>query len=312
FLGLTCWAACAERSPRPHLPATAPAPLTTANLAPASVLTPIAPIELHLKPYIGTLKTVSVQAGTATLPFVLDTGGGLTIITPRVAKTLGCEPFGRLTGFRSSGERLDMQRCGPAPLHIGPLTVTREVASFDLMSLIGSFAPEVGGLITLDTLRDYAITLDLAHDLLVIESDASLAARVRGMSPMQARIASQAGGASLDLFVAVKARQGPLWLELDSGNSGPVLLAPHALAQLGLTPDVSNAPGSPAAPGAPDSKVPAQRTVSLDFLGLGPVEVTAREAPLIYDGLLNAETIGKMVLTLDLRTGRLWGSLPTR
>jgi hypothetical protein len=53
---------------------------------------------------------------------------------------------------------------------------------------------------------------------------------------------------------------------------------PHALRQLG----------------AEIHKGAAQK-LSLDVLGFGPIEVNAVEKDLIYDGLLNAEFLGKLL-----------------
>ena len=66
------------------------------------------PIEVPLTAYIANLRTLAVTLGNDTVPFLLDTGGGFTVLTPEVARSAGCVPFGRVTGFRSSGGRLDL------------------------------------------------------------------------------------------------------------------------------------------------------------------------------------------------------------
>src|SRR5688500_14374523 len=58
------------------------------------------PIALALRPYMKTpLRTVTVSIGGREFPFLFDTGSGLTVISDEVAKLIGCEPFGRLTGI---------------------------------------------------------------------------------------------------------------------------------------------------------------------------------------------------------------------
>jgi len=248
-------------------------------------------VELPLRPYVAGLTTVAVGVAGDTLPFILDTGGGITLVTPRVAERAGCTPFGRTVAFRAVGERLDMPRCGPVRLSLGPLTLQGEAAYFDLARLLGG-APPVGGLVTLQTFQDRAITLDLARGRLVVETDASLAERVRGMTPLKVRLAHQAGGASVDLFLGIETPQGTVWMEVDSGNGGPVMISPPAALQLGVALDEREI-----------------RPVRLPVAGLGAVEVRAIRRDLIYDGLLNADFVRGMLLTVDLRSGRAWAKL---
>lgn len=208
-----------------------------------------------------------------------------------MAKKVGCEPFGRLSGFRYNAQRVDAPRCGPVELSLGSLTLRDEVAVFDLSSLLGGPKP-LGGILSLELLEGRAFTLDVGSGRLVLETPRSLAERVRGLRPITIRPGRQAGGASLDLMLAVRTPQGPIWLEIDSGSAGPVLMSPHALRQMGV----------PLAPGAPQK-------LSLDVLGLGPVEVIAVEQDIIYDGLLNSELLSRMVLTVDLGTMKAWASV---
>ena len=250
--------------------------------------TPTTPIELVLSPYIGNLRTVSLTAGPHTKPFLLDTGGGFTVLAPDLASALPCVPFGRVTGFRSSGERFDLPRCGPVSLTLGPLSIRVEATVLDLTALL-SGAPPLGGLVSLQTLQNRSFTLDWARNRLIIETDSSLAQRVTSMQPISVRTSRQAGGAALDLFLEIEAAQGSVWLELDSGNSGPVLLSPHALIQLGL----------------PESG-PAVREVPLNVRGLGSISMQVAVKPMIYDGLLNAAFLDSVVLAVDLRSERAW------
>ena len=110
------------------------------------------------------------------------------------------------------------------------------------------------------------------------------------LAELQIRLAHQSGGASLDLFVAIEGKHGPLWFELDSGNTQPVLIAPHAFAELGLEP------------------LPVGRTgkAELPIVGLGKVACDFVSKELIYDGLLNAAFFQTHVVTMDLAQGRAW------
>jgi hypothetical protein len=252
--------------------------------------------EIVLRQYVGPLKSIQVSVGGETLPFILDTGGGFTIVTPEVAKKTGCVPFGRLTGFRHNGERIETQRCSKTTFGLGGMNVAVETAVYDLMAVLRQSGdlPLVGGLIALNLFEKIPITLDYANEKLILESPASFQEQINGMKPLSVRLSRQGGGASIDLFVEVEAKTGTLWLELDSGNNGPVLLSKHAVAQLGLDPAQNNL------------------SVMLNIVGLGPVKNEVVVSDTIYDGLLNAKFLNETVLTLDLSAGKAWAKLRTK
>lgn len=259
------------------------------------------PTEIPLHKYVGILRTIKAQIGSDTMPFIFDTGGGVTLITPEIADKINCTPFGRITGFRSTGERIDLQRCGEVEFNIKGIPLQFEAAVFDLMSLLPKDWPKVGGIFSLDTFRNHAITLDLSRNRLIIETKDSLEDRITTMKPVNIRINHQAGGWSLDIFVEIEANRGSLWLELDTGNMGEVLLAPHAIEQLGLP-----VPTSDKKTIGLDSDV---FKTTLNIVGLGPLNVMARKQELIYDGILNASTIEKLILTMDLTNEIMWATL---
>lgn len=263
------------------------------------------PIVLPLEPYADTpLKAVAVTMGGKTVPFLFDTGGGLTVVTPEAADTLGCTPFGQVTGFRADGEKITEKRCGPVALRIGAYGTTDEVGVFDLMGMIRKqveharkagrdvpMPPTIGGLVGLSSFKGRIVTLDYAHDRIVVETPASARARIRSMQPVAARVVTEASG-SMNVLLQARAQTGTLWLQVDSGNNGPTFLSPHAAAQLGIT--------------LPKDK---QEPLDIDLIGLGKVPASVRLRPMIYDGQLGIGTIRKLVLTIDLADGRAWAEL---
>lgn len=275
-----------------HPPATGARAAPTAPGSPRATVTDTAGpgAVLRLEPYLGGLLTVPVAVGDRTLPYLFDTGGGGTLHTPEAAAAAGCEPFGRVTGFRHDGEQVHARRCPAAPLVIdGWRAPARETGVFDLMALLPDGVPELGGLVALRTFDGLGVTLELDRRRVVVESPASLRRRVAGMTEVPVRAGRQSGGSMLDVFLPFRADGGPLWMELDSGNTGPVLIAPHAAAQLGLELSTSEA-----------------RTVTLHLEGFGPVEVEALEKEMLYDGLLNAAFLRRLRVTLDLAEIRAW------
>lgn len=262
------------------------------------------PVVLSLEPYAGSsLKTVGVTVGDKTIPFLLDTGGGITVVTPEVVDALGCEPFGQMTGFRADGTEIRARRCGPTELRIGAYRAAGEVGVFDLMGMIRdqveqarargqevAMPPTVGGLIGLASFEQQTLTLDYAHDQLIVETPHSAGARTRSMRPIGVRVSTGASG-SVEVFLEARAQTGTLWLQLDSGNDGPTFLAPHAVKQLGIV----------LPPGERDS-------LNIDLIGLGELPITVMRRPMIYDGQLGLGAIRKLLLTIDLADGRAWAS----
>ncbi len=252
---------------------------------------------LALKPYVGGLFTVEGEVAGRRLPFLFDTAGGVTLLTVATAKAAGCVPYGHDVGFRHDGRQVVLERCAGVALALGSekepwRTRDAELAVFDLSQLLGD-APEVGGLVSLASFAGERITIDLPGGTIVRETPASLARRIAGAAELRIRPGRQAGGAALDLFVAVDSPRGPLWFELDSGSTGETLIAPHAAALLGL-----------------DLPPGERRTVALPVRGtppLAPIDLPVRRREeLIYDGLISIDFFERFVVTLDLAEMRAW------
>lgn len=251
------------------------------------------PVELLLEPYAGRLHRLPVRIRGSSFPFLFDTGGGLTLIDPDLAPRAGCEPHGRLVGFRMSGERVEFQQCGESQIGLGPLELPRYLAIFDLMALLPDGLPPLSGVASLHTLQGHAFTLDLGENRLTIETDSSLAERVRDISELRLHLERDMEGRGLSAYIEAGAERGSLRLLLDSGNLAGFILAPHALEQLGVVP-------------APDGSVP---DLELDIVGLGRVRTSIVVDDIRHDGVIGAEFLERIVLTLDLRTGRAWARL---
>jgi hypothetical protein len=246
------------------------------------------PITIPLHRYQGRLRTMRVVVGGRPLDFLFDTGGGLTLVAPAVAGQTRCAPAGRSVGYRMSGERLDTPLCtGTVPMELGGWrTAVAGAGVFDIMKLLPAGWPPLAGVISLHTFAGRAVTLDLAHDRVTVETPASLAARVRGMTPLEARLATGMDGAAVALFVAARVKGGQLWLELDSGNLDVIQLAPHAARLFGI----ADAPAN----------------VALRLAPSHVIQAPARRRELIYDGVLSESSIARDVYTMDLATGKLW------
>ena len=256
---------------------------------------PAKPIEIKLDHGpLGKAPTIVVQIGQKSYPFLFDSGMGVTMITPDIALEIGCTPFGQLAAVNAGGERINLQRCAESTLKIGSFTKSSETAVYNLMTLLSDRAPQIGGAVSLHTFEGQVLTMDLAKDRLWLESEASFKQRIAGMKEIESRLARPGSGNVLDLFVAANSPKGKMWLLFDSGNFGWTHISPAGLEMLGTNLDAPN-------------KAKTIKPIKIDLVGLGSVEIPMRERNMIYDGQLNYDTIARMVVTIDLRTGRMWG-----
>ncbi len=255
------------------------------------------PTEIKLEhDALGKAPTINVQVGKKTYLFLFDTGGGITTISPSVAKEIGCEPFGQITGFNAGGTRLDFKRCDNVELKLAGYQTRVNTGVFEIMHFFSPDTKEIGGIISLQTFENRVITIDLSGNLLTVENENSFTERIKDMKPLESRIGSQGAGGVIDIFVAANTPKGKIWLEFDTGNFSALLLAPHAQEMLGINFDAPN-------------RAKMTKPVKLDIVGFGEIEMPGREREMIYDGMLNYDTISKMTVTIDLRSGKMWAKM---
>lgn len=285
-------------------------PRSSATAAPEYATT----VEARTKPFgapgmrDAVHQTVEVEVAGKVRTFLLDTGGGITIITPELAQEAGCAPSGRLSAHRMNNQRVDFPTCENLELKLGGESLRPAVLGiFDLNPMLPKDWPHLDGLLSLQTLEKRPVTFDFSGHRLILESDSSLKARIATAMPVTTRLSRPGAGAVLDLFFAASTKDGKkLWLMADSGSDAPLVLAPHAAQMLGANLD---------APETEKKTNPAGETVAwqlkqidLNVAGLGMLKPTATIRELIYDGNIGMPVLRLYVLTLDLRTGQAWAS----
>ncbi len=243
------------------------------------------PIRLAVEP--GRLPCVCVRWGESEHTFLFDTGAGVTLVTPALAASKGAEPYGRLTGYRMRGERVDFAQVSDVALSIGGRAlVPGPVGVFDVGALLPPDWPRVDGVLSLASFAGERLTIDAPQSTLVWESAESLAARAAGMLEVSARIARPVQGVALDVFLEGRVGGRRAWLELDTGNLGPVIAAAH----IGLEPTER---------GGKDLEV---RLAGESAPWRTRVVVTE----LILDGNLGSSFLAERVVSLDLDAARAW------
>ena len=249
--------------------------------------TPLAiiPLETYLENHTAVHATVGGQPGT----FLFDTGGGVSSISPALAQKIGRQPWGLITGFRMTGERLDLPHCDNVQFELaGQKFVAPEVGVLDIMKLVGPDAPPLDGTLGLDIFAGKVITI-IPRKSIVLESPGSLAARIANAKELPVRLVRDVQGVALPVDGAVRTSAGMAWMELDNGNNGGFAVANHIAPLLGLHPDA-----------------PKQEMVQLTLANGIMAKGLAITGNFIMDGNLGAPFLNQWILTLDLEEGRAW------
>lgn len=257
----------------------------------ANKTAPLTVIPLSSHPGGTAMMTVRASVRGHEGLFIFDTGGGVSYLSPAFAQTVGCKPWGQITGFMLTGQRLDMARCDNFSFEVQGEHFSAPIFGvFDLMKYMPPDVPRIDGSIGLDVFAGRALTLSLTQKTLTVESTASLAARAKRGKEVPIRLVRDAGGVALAVEVAVPTPAGMAWMELDSGNGGATVIGKHLAPLMKLDPGKKEPQPS-----------------SFQIAGGIPVDGMARvNETLIMDGNIGTRFMLKWDLTLDLSKGRAW------
>lgn len=245
---------------------------------------------IPLSPYLGVLPSMQVQMGGHPTTVLLDTAGGLTVLTPGGADKAGCEPWGRLSGMRMRGDRLDLPRCDGVKLKVAGHSITiPEAGVWDFSKLLPKDAPLLDGSVALDAFAGRVVTLDLSGGRLIVETSASAKARTAHATELPMRLAREVGGASLTPLVAIPTAKGKLWFELDCGSDGALIINRAVAAAMGLDPAVTHG-----------------QSVNLALAPRVQLQGNAQVQDLVVDGNIGAPILRQWIITMDLAHERLW------
>ena len=172
--------------------------------------------------------------------FLLDTGGGITLLTEDYSKGIDCKFWGRTTGYNMFGKRIDGPHCDNVKIEVDTVALAPvNVGHIDFgEQFAGDKAPD--GLLSLDAFDGKAITLDQAAGTLTIETPRSLALRTKAMKELPVRVSRECSGRCLSVFLGVQTTEGMTWLVLDSGAGGVSLIAKEYAKVFGLDPNAKD------------------------------------------------------------------------
>jgi len=248
---------------------------------------------INLEPYQDNPDFLTVRASVNghDHTFAFDSGEGVSMISPQLAEEIGCKPWGQVTGFRMTGERIDAPHCDDIMFDVaGQHFAAPSVIVFDLMKFFKPGQPRLDGSLGFDLFAGRAITFEFSGKSIVVESPASLAARIANGTEVPIRIVRDAEGLALTVDVGVPTSQGMAWMELDSGGGNSIIIGKHVAALFKLDPESR-----------------AMQQVSFTLAGTIPLTAPARVMDhMIMDGNINVPFLQKWDVTLDLARGRAW------
>jgi len=248
------------------------------------------PLVIPLERYGESQKVIRAKIDGREGIFLFDSGGGVTNFTPQFAEEIGRKPWGKLVGFRMTGQRIDTARCDDVTLEIAGNSVRLPIIGiFDLMSLVPPGAPKLDGMICLDAFANKTVTIDLTNDRLVMETPESFSERLKVATEEPVRLVRDAQGVALTLDAAVRTANGTAWMELDTGNDGSIVVADWLAGEFALDPGKKE--GQP---------IKVQLANGIKGEGLG------RARDIIMDGNLGSHFLRNWIVTLDLQHGRAW------
>ena len=260
--------------------------LASAGTAASTSKAQIIPLHKEAGDALSVEGSIKGQHGT----FLFDSGWGLSAVTPGMADRIGCRPWGQVTGFRAIGERITSAQCQPTTVTLGnrafPLPT---LAVVDVQHFMSPESPTYAGGIGLDAFAGKAVTLRSRAEQIVLETPVTLKARVAHAKAIPIRLVRDVEGAALTVNAGIPTTQGTLWMELDTGNTGPTLIGRHAAALVGLNPDKEDVQdlAMPLVPGV-------------------VVHGRARVRDLIMDGDIGCDFLNQWDLTLDLAHEKGW------
>jgi hypothetical protein len=250
---------------------------------------PAAPVDVPLTSYLGRLVTVDAAVGADTVRLIFDTGGGETVISPRIAEQLGCTPSGRSIGYRMTGERIAFSYCPAVTISIGGMPFRHDqIAVWDVQALLPDGVPPVDGVLSLKTFAAQLFTLRLEERRLTLETTRTFRQQTEDMSRLQSRIATGPDGDELTVFVHGTVPDTG-WFLLDSGNLDVVQARPHY--------------GRPTVPSVSETW-----EAELRLHGLPAVPTLFRTREIIYDGVLSEEFLRQWTFAFDLSAKAVWAA----
>jgi hypothetical protein len=169
--------------------------------------------------------------GSISAHVIFDTGAGLDVLAPSLIEKVHGRAAGQFTGFRMTGERLDIPLFIVPELSIGPVKKKNAlVGSWDVLDKL-----HLDGIVSLNDFRQQPVTFDFVKRVVIFETAESLTQRHATEISAPAKFDDQRG-ITLDLFAEFRIGDQPGLCEIDTG-SPTATVSTRYMPLLGLEKD---------------------------------------------------------------------------
>jgi hypothetical protein len=236
--------------------------------------------------------------GTISAHVIFDTGAGLDILAPSLIEKVHGKPAGQFTGFRMTGERLDIPLFIVPELSVGPMEKKNAlVGSWDVLDKL-----HLDGIVSLNDFREQPVTFDFVNKVVIFETADSLAQRRGAETSVPVRFDDQRG-ITLDVFADFLIGDQPAQCEIDTGSPSATVTSRY-MEHLGIEKEgkgvrkIERRTVAGAMQTRYDTSLPQISLAAAPQISLAPAPASFSD--IIYDCVVGLDFWSGRALTVDI------------
>ncbi len=261
------------------------------------------PVSIPFTTSDGMITVAATLGGTIPIHVIVDTGAGLDILAPSLIEKVHGKPAGQFTGFRMTGERLDIPLFVVPELSVGPLLrKDTVVGSFDVLDKL-----HLDGIVSVNDFRQQPFTIDFVKKAIVFETPTTLAHRRAAGKSLPLQLDDQRG-ITIDLFAQFLIAGQPGQCEIDTGSQNASVSLRY-MTLLGIEKDAAGVRKQEAQTVAGGTEVRYKTTLpqislaAAPEISLAPASVSFSD--IIYDCVVRTDYWSGRMLTIDIANRQL-------
>ncbi len=258
----------------------------------------------------GMVILAATVGGTISAHVIFDTGAGLDILAPSLIEKVHGKPAGQFTGFRMTGERLDIPLFVVPVLSVGAMEKKNAlVGSWDVLDKM-----HLDGIVSLNDFREQPVTFDFVNKVVIFETADSLAQRRTAATSASTRFDDQRG-ITLDVFADFLIGNQPGQCEIDTGSPSATVSTRY-MERLGIEKDgkgVKKIERRTVAGGMQtryDTSLPQISLAAAPQISLAPAPASFSD--IIYDCVVGLDFWSGKALTVDIPGRAILVSKPSQ